>query len=262
MGRPIRFRRLDALSTLHSQGRFVPFLTLFLVIFSSISPSLAMVGGKTYVDGPFLVDDVEDFNLVSETLGRDWIPDYDGKDPILSAIDLSSVGLTLAVGQSENAAFAVKPTSKSGFVNQGFGVPVPGEVGQSTLDFPGDITSFPALNFLIAHEASHLTSIQFQVLLECYPENDGGGFPTLFWNYSVIEGTEFTQVSLDLSAPSGIIDNDNSLSVETLLSQTRFLFFFFSAVDAGPNPIWDVYLDDINLGDTERDPSSVLNWEL
>ena len=67
-----------------------------------------MVGGKTYVDGPFLIDDVEDFNLVSETLGRDWIPDYDGKDPILSAIDLSSVGLTLAVGQSEIAAFAAR----------------------------------------------------------------------------------------------------------------------------------------------------------
>jgi len=258
----MRFYWLEFVGSFPPRSLFIVALFLLPSLCFRPLPAVATVGGETYADGPFVIDDVEDSNLVSETLGRDWVPDYNGKKPILGTVQLSSSTLTLNPGQSPTAAFSVEPKSSFGFVNQGFGIPLPGQVGQSTLDFPGAITSYPALNFLIAYEENGLADIRFQVLLECYPENGSGTFPTVFWDYSAMEGAEFNPVSIELAAPSGLLNNDNSLPIETLLSQTRFLFLFFSATDVGPDASWSIYVDDIKLGDIEGNGTAVTNWAL
>lgn len=253
---------------LSCKGAYCP---CFVVISAGISlfsisccPAFGQIGGQNFDDGPFLIEDVEDRDLVADPLGRDWVPDFNGNKPILSAVDLAESTLTLHADQSPVGAFTAGPRAKFGFINQGFGVPIPSQVGESTLDFPGDITSFPAWNFLACYEQQGLSDPSFLILLECYPENGDGTFPTVVWSYTPSEGTTFQPVSVDLFSPSSILNNENSLAVSELLSQTRFVFFFFSATVVGADAGLEFHIDDIELG-ADQGPSGVMavveNWD-
>jgi hypothetical protein len=89
-------------------------------------------------------------------LGRDWISDYVGGiggGYILEPLDLSQAGLALAPGQSPIGALKAEiPNDGYGSIHAGFGVPMPGEVGASTLVSSGDITSFETLTFVACFE--------------------------------------------------------------------------------------------------------------
>jgi len=140
------------------------------------SPGLAQIGGQTSADGPLIIDNVEELNLVAEGVGRQWIPDYIyGYETPLEAVTLSGSGLTLAEGQSPGGALRFRIPSSYKYINKGFGVPMPGEKGASTLDSPGDVTSYTHLNFHMRYSPS-LTDQSLMVILETYP---GPTYPKL-----------------------------------------------------------------------------------
>jgi hypothetical protein len=234
------------------------------------SSAVAQIGGKTANDGPFLLDGAEDLNLSAESVGRDWVSDfvYPAGD-VLSVIALGGSGLTLGTGQSATgalrASLAASGAIFGGFeINGGFGVPVPAQVGASTLDEPGDITSFESLAFFAQYQ-SNTTGISFQVLLECYPQNGDSTFPTILWGFTPNQSTTFGNIVLDLRSPSGIVNNPSNLTVDQLLSQTRFLYFYHFKYPVQVNHQLTMHYDDIRLlgsGDPQNPMTAAKDWQV
>jgi hypothetical protein len=208
----------------------------------------AQIGGKTAADGPFTLDDAEDLDLVADGVGRAWVSDsVPPVGNILSVLDLSTSSLTLATGQTPLGVLAATVPEKMGVVDAGFGVPMPGVVGASTDDSPGDITSFDLLTFNACFDPA-LPNLIFDVILE---SNASVDLPRMFWNYTPAAGTAFQRVEIDLRSP-GLVVDAGSLTLEDLLSNTRFLFFNFFAGPVPPGSTLSFHIDDIRLEGTEE----------
>lgn len=68
-------------------------LILFVLYLSPGFFVFAKIGGQTSADGPLVIDNVEELNLVAEGVGRQWIPDYIyGYETPLEAVTLSGSG--------------------------------------------------------------------------------------------------------------------------------------------------------------------------
>lgn len=240
-----------------------------LLAIASTSP--AQIGGKTAADGPFVVDNFEDLNLASETLARNWITSVIVNAP--ASLQLSGPGDTLAPGQTPIGAMQPRFPDDNAFIfgspNSVFGdvgIPVPGLPGVSTDPnaggTPGNITSLSENRFvhsftMFGQRAD--TDYSASVVIECYPGNGDGTFPKLIYNYEPTRGTVFTPVEINLRDPSVIRDNPQARTVEQLLSQTRFLDFFFFATPTN-EPSWmNMAIDDITL---VGPASSVDEWML
>ncbi len=205
------------------------------------------IGGRTAAFGTFVLDDVEDLDLMADGVMREWISDYVWPlGYILSTFSLSDSGLILA--QEQTPIGALKATIPEthwiyeGYISAGFGVPMPAVAGESTLAYPGNITSFDTLTFFICFEPV-LNGQVFQIVLETYPDPD---YPKIYWSYTPEPGKTFQKVEIDLWNPD-LIEGAGTLSLHDLLSQTRFLYFYFYA---GPVPIGSIlecYIDDIHL---------------
>jgi hypothetical protein len=218
-----------------------------LALFVAAGTAWALIGGKSAADGPFLIDDMEDLNLRSESLGRNWVSDFVGTQQVLSALTLSGAGLTLAAGQSPTGAFLATVPARNSYVSGGFGIPMPAMVGESTLTYPGDITSFATLEFFACHEPSGLTAQKFQVLMECYPQNGDGSYPKVAWNFTPASGLTFEKIVINLASPSGIVDNPSSRAASELLTKTRYLYFLHYAGPVTNQTTLRVRYDDIRL---------------
>ncbi|GEM_PF-6771903 len=227
-----------------------------------VGPAAGQIGGKTAADGPFVLEDAEDRDLFVDALGRDWIPDFvPGDGNGLTTLTLAGSGLTLAAGQTPVGALKFAVPQEFGFIDKGFGVPMPGVVGASTLASPGDITSFERLEFLFSFNQT-LNGQVFQVILETYPEVSPGVFPQIFWSYTAPAGGTFHPVALDLRSPD-LIENAGGRSLEELLGQTRFLFFYFFAGPVGFTARLEARLDDVTLAGEAPPPlTAVPRWEL
>lgn len=223
----------------HRQSAILPMAWLLL------APAIgwAQIGGKTSADGPFILDDMEVENIVAEGVERHWIPDgiWGAEDPFGWA-PLAGSGLTLADGQSPIGALYFRIPSSHGFISKGFGVPMPGVEGASSLDFPGDITSFTHLRFLTRH-APALSNQSFMVILETYP---GPDHPKIYWSYSPPPGDTFAEVELDLRQPD-LIENAGELELDDLLAQTRFLSFYYYGETRSFGTTLEVNVDDVTL---------------
>ncbi len=224
------------------------YIVLFVALsFSLVIPAHSQIGGRTSADGTFVLDDAEDLDLVADGVMRDWIPDYVWPQGyVLTTYTLTGSSLTLAPDQTPIGALkATIPETHwiyEGYISAGFGVPVPAVKGASTEEYPGNITSFGTMTFNACFEPV-LTEQVFQVVLETYP---GPDYPKIYWSYSPESGTTFQGVEIDLWNPD-TIEGAGSLTLQDLLSQTRFLYFYFYA---GPVPIGTVlefYIDDIRL---------------
>jgi hypothetical protein len=203
----------------------------------------AQIGGHTAFDGPFTLDNVEDLDLVAGGVGRDWIPDYvEGIPNPLQAQALSSSGLTLASGQTPAGALRFRVLESYGWISKGFGVPTPSVVAASTLTDPGDISSFESLTFLACFQPV-LANQKFEVILETYP---GPPYPTIHWDFTPAPGTTFQEVTINLRSPS-LVENAGSLSIDQLLTETRFLYFYCFAGPVTPATTLDFHIDDIRL---------------
>lgn len=205
--------------------------------------SHAQIGGKTAADGPFLLDDVEDLDTVAIGVMRTWVSDYIApQGDVLSVVQLTGSGLTRATDQSPIGAFRASVPSSSKYVSGGFGVPVPAVAGASTATHPGNITSFTHLTFLACFEQT-LANQKFQVILETYP---GPTYPKIYWNFSPPQGKTFGPVSINLRAPA-FIENAGDLTLEQLLAQTRFLYFYcYGGPTSVPRTVV-LHVDDIYL---------------
>jgi hypothetical protein len=203
------------------------------------------LAGATGASDDFTIDDVEDRDLTADPVGRDWIPDFVAGNPILTAVDLAVSGLTPASSQSPAGALRASVPEDFGSIDAGFGLPLPGAAGASTLDAPGDLTSFDHLRFLAVVEPANFTNPAFSLLLECYPQNSDGGFPTLLWNFTPPVGQTFGPIVIDLRAPDGVLRNPGDLPVEELLARTRFLFFSFFDGAVAPGVTMNFHLDDL-----------------
>jgi hypothetical protein len=147
-------------------------------------------------------------------------------------------------------------SSYYGYFNYSFGVPMPRFPGESTLPYPGDITSYLQLKFLTRTSTSVVNGV-FQVLLECYPETSPGVFPTVYWNYMVAPGTTFQEVAIDLWQPS-YIENAGSLTLADLLGKTRYLaFYYYGGPELFPKTL-DAHVDDVRL----IGPAQANDWSL
>lgn len=224
------------------------------VIFFPAAPVHAQIGGKTAANGPFTLDNVEDLDTTAGGVMRTWIPDFvfGSADPF-QAVLLSGSGLTLAPDQSPVGALRFSMPTYFGYVDYGFGVPMPSIEGGSTLTHPGDITSFTHLTFLV-RASINLADQKKEVILTTYP---GPNYPTLHWNYTISAGTTFQRVTVDLNNPTYIL-NGGALTTAQMLAQTRFLYFYFYG---GPETIprtLTVHVDDIQL----LGPASVADWTL
>jgi len=240
-------------------------VSTFLIAFGFSSPPsvFPQIGGHSAADGTFVLDDVEDLDLVADGVGRDWLPDYIWPvGDVLSPLAISGSGLTPAGGQTPVGAFRTTIPEKhrfgslQGYISGGFGVPVPGVAGASTLDFPGDITSFDTINFYACFEPT-LPDQRFQVVLETYP---GPDYPKVRWSFVPTAGTTFQKVEIDVWNPTAI-EGGGSLTLSDLLSQTRFLYFYCYA---GPVPFFtelDFHIDDIHLDGVPPAQSGKL-WSL
>jgi hypothetical protein len=147
--------------------------------------------------------------------------------------------------------------STDGYIDGGFGVPLPAIPGASTEDYPGDLTGFTKLAFEACFEPS-LAGQVFGVVLETYP---GPTFPEIHWTFSPAQGTTFQTVEIDLRNPTSI-QNDGGLSLSELLAQARFLYLFGSA---GPVPIGstlEFHVDDIRLVNDIEVPLGAKYWEI
>lgn len=219
----------------------LPFLVLVLVHLPVSSG--AQIGGVTAADGPFVLDDAEVENILAEGVERQWIPDFIwGAEQPFRWVPLGGSGLTLADGQSPEGALRYQMPSDFGFVSKSFGVPMPGVKGASSLDFPGDVSSFTDIRFLFRHSPD-LTNQSFSVILETYP---GPTFPKIYWRFSAPAGNTFREVKLDLRQPD-LIENASGLDIEELLSQTRFLSFYFYGETGFVPRTLEVHVDDVGL---------------
>jgi hypothetical protein len=211
----------------------------------------AQIGGKTAADGPFTIDNAEDLNVRSETLGRDWVSDIVKGQQVLSAIPPGTDSLTLMAGQSPNGVLKGRvPVDNFGSISGGYGIPMPSQVGASTLDFPGNITSFSYLNFLTCYQPAGLANQKFQILLECYPQNGDSTFPTVIWNYTPQTGKTFRWIGIPLNSPSGIVNNPGAKTLPELLSKTRFIYFLYFASPVASGTTFSAWVDDLKLDTT------------
>lgn len=232
----------------------IAILAGLLCIFQGPSLLFGQIGGQTSADGPFVLDDAEEENLLAEGVERPWIPDHIwGAENPFEWVSLSDSGLDLAQSQSPIGALRYRIPSSHGFVNKGFGVPMPGVKGESSLDFPGDITSYTHLTFLTRYAPS-LSNQSFLVILETYP---GPDHPKIYWSYTLPPGDTFQEVSLDLRQPD-LIENADGLELEELLAQTRFLYFYYYGETGFIPTTLEVHVDDVGLTgvhDEEIDPT-------
>lgn len=248
------FRKTGRVSTVRRAGAAAAGLALGL--FASFEAS-AQIGGKTAADGPFTLDNVEDLDTTAAGVARAWVPDYVfGITDPFQAVALSGSGLTLASGQSPTGALRFSMPTYYQFVDYSFGIPTPKVLGGSTLTDPGDIRSFTHLSFLV-RASTTLVDQKKEVILTTYP---GPDYPTLHWSYSIPAGTTFQQITVDLRQPSFILNNSTNLSVEDLLSQCRFLsFYFYGGPEVSPKTL-TVHVDDVKL--TGSVTTSVADWVL
>ncbi len=223
------------------------FILTILLFCVGLTPGYAQIGGKTADDGIFVLDDAEDLDLLADGVMRNWIPDYVWPlGDVLTTLPLAGTDLTLAEDQTPIGALkATIPETHllyDGYISAGFGVPMPAVAGESTLDYPGNITSFGTLSFYACFEPV-LTGQYFQVVLETYSNTD---YANIYWSYTPESGKTFQKVEIDLWNPD-LIEGAGTLSLHELLSQTRFLYFYFYA---GPVPIGstlEFHIDDIEL---------------
>jgi hypothetical protein len=218
----------------------------------------AQIGGQNAVDGRFVLDDVEDRDLVADGVERNWISDFIESGAALEGIDPGAEGLTLAVGQTSAGVFRFTAEDDFGFIDMSFGVPVPSVKGASTLTNPANISGFNLLTFLAAN-TSPVMGAEFRVILECYPQNPDTSYPKLYWSFTPAPGTTFQSVVLNLQSPD-FSENTGGLTTADLLSQARYLSFYVYAgpVDSGTSTVF--YLDDIALEPQASVASEA--WEL
>jgi len=204
---------------------------------------MAQIGGKSAADGPFVLDDAEDLDTSASGVGRAWIPDYvPGIANPLQAVHLSGSGLTLQANQTATAALRYSMVTSNGYIDYSFGVPMPGIVGESTLPFPGNITSFTHLSFNIAVSTVLANQTQ-EVILETYP---GPPYPSIRWEYQVLPGNAFQKITIDLRQPTYIL-NQNGITIEELLGKTRYMaFYFFGGRELTPKS-FTIHIDDIRF---------------
>jgi len=212
-----------------------------------------------------MLDNVEDIDLFADPLGRDWVSDYVYPlGYVLSAQPIATSGLTPAAGQTPVGYLqgtipqAFDPYTGENYVSAGFGVPVPSVAGESTEPYPGNMTTFQFLTFYACFEPT-LPNQMFSVLLETYP---GPVYPKIHWDFTPPLGTTFEKVTIDLRSPD-LIENADGLSLEELLSQTRYLAFYCFGGPVPEHPITTLQfrVDDIEL--YAPPPSEVrrLFWE-
>jgi hypothetical protein len=244
------------------QGRFIHRLITFFGMIGLGFGANAQIGGNSASAGHFLLEGAEDLNLTAESMGRDWISDFVWPaGSVLEAVSLA--GLTPATGQSTNGALlATVPDDGFGSIDAGFGIPMPGVVGASTLDSPGDMTSFDYLTFSSCASVTALANQKFQLLVECYPENSDGTFPTVFWEFSPEQGTSFASVNLGIDQPDGMINNTGDLTAQELLSRTRFLYFSHFANPVTGGTQLDIHYDDLQLGPEVTATNAVGAWTM
>ncbi|MCC5875942.1 MAG: hypothetical protein JJU11_06960 [Candidatus Sumerlaeia bacterium] len=222
--------------------------------------AISQVGGQT--GGTLVIDDVENLTLAAEGVGRDWITDFTFTVPALKAIDPATESLVLASGQTPQGVFEFTANNDTaGFFSKTCGIPVPSQLGESTLTHPGDMTSFETLSFFACVNPT-AANMELQVILECYPQNANSTFPKLYWFVTPSVGTTFEKVSLDLRSPDLVENNDGDRTVEELLSETRFLAFFLFAGPDFSRPEIRLYFDDITLTDEGGATSVGSNWVL
>jgi len=107
------------------------------------------------------------------------------------------------------------------------------------------MTSFDRITFLACTE-SNLVDQTLKMIMECYP-GSGNVYPKLQWNFSLPVSKTFSRQTLILRSPTQISDNPSNLSVEQLLSQTRYLAFFFYAGPLTTGKRLTIYIDDIDF---------------
>lgn len=227
-----------------------------VLIWSICAVGVAQIGGRAGADGPVMIDDVEDLDMLAGGVQRAWVPQVTGGNSF-DPVPPTSGGLTLAAGQTPLGAFAYKMKVSSGYLNLSFGVPVPSVAGQSTADYPGDMTSFSKLSFL-TRSSNAITSQTFQVILETYP---GPPYPKLYYKYSLTPGTTYRKIEIDLHAPD-FVENAGGRTVEELLSKTRYLAFYYFG---GPDQVvksLTVHVDDICLIPSMKNESCVRDWAI
>ncbi len=250
----------------------LPAIALMLAMPFLPVPAAAQIGGQTPAEGSFVIDDFEDLTLTSETLERDWLVSVIVQTP--DDLELDGKGLTLAPGQTPVGAMHADFPDDFAFIEDedpsafgDFGIPMPGTPGVSTDPDaggdPGNIAGFQYLRFVHCYQLSggtQDTDVNFNVILECYPENPDGTFPKLLWSYTPVEGTAFEETVLDLHDPGTILDNPEGYTVEELLEQTRFLDFFFIAGPVISPATLSVHVDDVTL--LADSPTTVEPWQL
>ncbi|MFH0793853.1 MAG: hypothetical protein V2A74_07470 [bacterium] len=228
---------------IHLHRKIVVVIAVAAFFCAIVPPSFAQIGGRTAADGPFMLDNVEDRDTTASGVMRAWVPDsVPGETQAFRGVDPTTGGLTLALGQTPNGAFRYRMKSDFGYIDYSFGVPMPAVAGASTLTNPGNITSFTSLTFL-ARFSLVLTGQKFQVILECYP---GPPYPKIYWNYTPTSSTTYQKVTINLRNPT-LVQNAGSLTVEDLLSQTRFLAFYAFAGEVFVPATQDFFIDDIKL---------------
>ncbi len=209
------------------------------------APAAAQIGGHTAEDGVFVLDDAEDLDLVANGVDRNWIPQFVWGGG-LSAEPLDTLELTLAPGQSPVGTLLYRVPAEYGYINKSFGVPMPSVPGESTIPYPGNIADFQSLDFLISFTPV-VNNQEFWVILETYPEVRENVFPRIMWKYEPEAGDTFQPISIPLHSPTLILDGEG-YEVEELLSQTRFLSFYFYGESDSPQPVTlRAYIDDITL---------------
>ena len=217
----------------------------FAMLLGPGTPLSAQIGGRTAADGVFLLDDAEDLDLVAKGVERNWIPQFVWGGG-LSAERLDTLDLTLAPGQSPVGTLLYRIPAEYGYINKSFGVPMPSVPGESTLPYPGSIVDFESLDFLISF-TPEVKDQEFWVILETYPEIRDGVFPRIMWKFEPEEGNAFQKISIPLHSPTLVLD-DGGHELDVLLSETRFLSFYFYGKHSGFTPVTlRVYIDDILL---------------
>jgi hypothetical protein len=220
-------------------------LATIAIALSLAASAHAQIGGHLAADGPFLLEDVEDLDLHAVGVARDWIPDFVSQQGGLTPILLDSSGLTLFGDQSPIGGLRFRVPSQSGFVNKSYGVPVPSEPGQSTLSHPGNIVDFEYFDFLVSFTPV-MTNQQFWIILETYPNRGGNVYPRIMWRYYPQVGSAFQRMQVPIHEPTLIVDGDG-FALDELLSQTRFLSFYFYGETSTGNVTFNVHVDDIRL---------------
>jgi hypothetical protein len=76
----------------------------------------------------------------------------------------------------------------------------------------------------------------------------------------LVSGTIFTRVSVSLRQPDVILNNATNLTIDQLLSSTRYIsFYFYGGFEQIPKT-FTVYVDDIQL--TGQTAAAVTDWSV